>query len=99
MNRIDVVIPCYNYGRYLGASVESVLAQRGVSVRALIIDDCSSDNTAEVCAELLRGDQRVAFRRHHTNRGHIATYNEGLLEWVDAEFCVLLSADDMLAPG
>jgi glycosyltransferase involved in cell wall biosynthesis len=39
------------------------------------------------------------FRRHELNKGHIATYNEGLLEWSKADYCVLLSADDMLAPG
>jgi glycosyltransferase involved in cell wall biosynthesis len=36
---------------------------------------------------------------HPRNRGHIATYNEGLLEWADADYTVLLSADDRLTPG
>jgi glycosyltransferase involved in cell wall biosynthesis len=99
MRRVDVVIPCYNYGNYLRACVESVLSQRDVEVRALIIDDCSSDTTVVVGSVLAREDSRVRFRRHTTNRGHIATYNEGLLEWADADYCLLLSADDMLAPG
>ena len=36
---------------------------------------------------------------HATNRGHIATYNEGLLEWADGDYSVLMSADDRLTPG
>lgn len=36
---------------------------------------------------------------HEGNRGHIATYNEGLLGWADGEYSVLISADDLLAPG
>lgn len=96
---VDVVVPCYNYGRYLRQCVESVLTQQGVNVRVLIIDDCSSDNTPEVGRALASEDHRVEYRRHETNRGHIATYNEGLFEWVSAEFNLLLSADDMLAPG
>ena len=36
---------------------------------------------------------------HETNKRHIATYNEGLLEWADGDYCVLLSADDRLTPG
>jgi glycosyltransferase involved in cell wall biosynthesis len=99
MNCVDVVIPCYNYGRYLRACVDSVLSQRGVNVRVLVIDDCSSDSTPEVASELTRFDARVEYRRHDLNRGHIATYNEGLLEWANSDFCMLLSADDMLAAG
>lgn len=95
---VDVVIPCYNYARYLRACVQSVLDQPGVDVRVLIIDDTSSDDTPEVVAQLTR-DPRVEGRRHEVNMGHIATYNEGLLEWAEADYTVLLSADDLLAPG
>ncbi|QQQ78488.1 glycosyltransferase [Saccharothrix sp. 6-C] len=95
---VDVVIPCYNYARFLRACVTSALDQPGVDVRVLIIDDTSSDETPEVVAELTR-DPRVEGRRHEVNQGHIATYNEGLLEWAKADYTVLLSADDLLAPG
>jgi glycosyltransferase involved in cell wall biosynthesis len=96
MSRVDVIIPCYNYGRFLGECVESVRAQP-VDLRILVIDDASSDDTPEVAARL-RHDPRVEYRRHATNRGHIATYNEGL-EWASADYTLLLSADDLLAPG
>jgi len=99
MSRIDVVIPCYKYAHYLRGCVESVLAQPGVDLRVLILDDCSPDNTPEVAAELMARDSRVEFRRHATNRGHIATYNEGLLEWATGDYVLLLSADDLLTPG
>jgi hypothetical protein len=36
---------------------------------------------------------------HESNKGHIATYNEGLLDWADGDYCVLMSADDRLTPG
>jgi glycosyltransferase involved in cell wall biosynthesis len=99
MSNVDVVIPCYNYARYLKECVGSVLSQNGVEVRALIIDDCSTDDTEAVGRQLVEQDKRVEYRRHSTNRGHIATYNEGLLEWADRDYVLLLSADDMLAPG
>src|SRR5271166_3335342 len=99
MSRVDIVVPCYNYGRYLRACVRSVLTQEGVDVRVLILDDCSLDNTEEVGRQLAMEDPRVEFRRHAANRGHIATYNEGLLEWASGDYCLLLSADDMLTPG
>jgi glycosyltransferase involved in cell wall biosynthesis len=99
MSGIDVVVPCYRYGHYLRDCVRSVLDQRGLDIRVLIIDDCSPDNTAEVSRRLVEEDRRVEFRRHAANRGHIATYNEGLLEWASAEYCLLLSADDLLTSG
>lgn len=96
---VDVVIPCYNYAKFLRACVRSVLDQPGVDVRVLIIDDTSPDDTPAVMAELMAADPRVDGRRHEVNKGHIATYNEGLLEWAKADYTVLLSADDLLAPG
>jgi GT2 family glycosyltransferase len=98
MATVSVFVPCYNYGHYLRACVESVLKQEGVEVRVLILDDCSPDNTPEVAAQLCREDARVEYRRHVRNVGHIRTYNEGL-EWASGDYVLLLSADDMLAPG
>ena len=97
MSRVDVIVPCYNYGRFLRECVESVLSQP-VEVRVLIIDDASTDDTPEVAAALATEDARVEFRRHAVNRGHIATYNEGL-EWVSGDYNLLLSADDLLVEG
>ncbi len=98
MTSVDVIVPCYRYGHYLRACVESVLAQPDVQLRVLIIDDESPDNTAEVGEQLAREDARVTFRRHAANKGHIATYNEGI-EWLAAKYFLLLSADDYLLPG
>lgn len=95
---VSVVVPCYNYGSFLRECVESILAQNGVDVRVLIIDDASTDDSARVAAELGAGDHRVEVRRHAVNAGHISTYNEGL-DWADGEYTVLLDADDMLTPG
>jgi glycosyltransferase involved in cell wall biosynthesis len=97
MSRVDVIVPCYKYAHFLKRCVESVLSQP-VDVRVLIIDDASPDNTAEVAAELVADDPRVEFRQHVSNRGHIATYNEGL-DWACGDYMLLLSADDLLTPG
>ncbi len=98
MSRVDVVVPCYRYGRFLRDCVGSVLSQSLADVRVLIIDDASPDDTPEVAAALAAEDPRVGVRRHAVNRGHIATYNEGI-EWAAADYMLLLSADDFLLPG
>jgi glycosyltransferase involved in cell wall biosynthesis len=99
MAKVDVIVPCYNYGRFLEECVQSVLKQSLSDLRVLIIDDASSDNTLSVARRLAESDRRVSVIAHPQNRGHIATYNEGLLDWADADYSVLLSADDVLTPG
>jgi glycosyltransferase involved in cell wall biosynthesis len=98
MSRVDIFVPCYRYGRFLATCVESILSQEGVDVRVLILDDASPDETEAVGRSLERGDARVEYRRHSTNVGHIATYNEGLA-WATGDYVQLLSADDALTPG
>jgi len=100
MSSVSVVIPCYKYGHFLEEAVTSVLDdQEGVDVRVLIIDDASPDDSAEVARKLAARDPRVEVIVHATNKGNIATYNEGLLDWADGDYCLLLSADDRLTPG
>jgi glycosyltransferase involved in cell wall biosynthesis len=96
---VDVVIPCYKYGSVLPTAVSSVLDQPGVDVRVLVIDDASGDGSADVARGLAEADSRVEVLEHRENKGHIATYNEGLLDWAKADYSVLLSADDALTPG
>ena len=93
-----MIVPCYNYARCLPACVGSVVSQIGVDVRILIIDDASADESAAVAASLAASDGRIEVRYHQQNRGHIGTYNEGL-SWATGDYTVLLSADDLLAPG
>ncbi len=100
MNSVSVVIPCYNYGHFLPDAVSSALDdQPGIDVRVLVIDDASTDGSADVARAIAAGDARVEVAAHPVNRGHIATYNEGVLDWADGDYTVLLSADDRLAPG
>jgi glycosyltransferase involved in cell wall biosynthesis len=97
---VSVLIPCYNYGHFLHEAVSSALEDQGdLDVRVLIIDDASPDGSGEVAREIAARDSRVEAVVHPVNRGHIATFNEGLLDWADGDYCGLLSADDRLTPG
>ena len=67
MKSVDVVIPNYNYGRYLRACVDSVLSQDVEKLRVLIIDNASTDDSPEVARELAAMDPRVELRLRETN--------------------------------
>ena len=98
MAKFDIVVPCYNYARFLPESVDSVLNQSIRDVSVVIIDDASTDDTPQVAERLSRSDKRVTTIIHPNNWGHIKTYNQGI-SWASGQYFLLLSADDLLAPG
>lgn len=89
--RVTVHVPAYNYGRFLGDALDSLLAQTCTEWEAVVIDDASTDHTADVVARY--HDPRFRFVRHDVNRGHIVTFNEGVA-LARGEYFVILSADD-----
>lgn len=71
--RLAVIIPCYNHAKYIGAALESVLAQSRRADRVIVIDDGSTDNSVEVIRSFgARGVEWVA----RENRGAHNTINE-----------------------
>ncbi len=88
---VSVVIPCFNQAHFLASSVASVRAQTYVHVEVLIIDDGSTDATADVAA---RCGVRVVRQR---NGGVSRARNAGL-EAAAGSLVVFLDADDELLP-
>jgi glycosyltransferase involved in cell wall biosynthesis len=76
---ISFVVPCYNYARYLAVCLNSILTLDGnYDFEIIAIDDCSSDNTRDLLAQI--GDPRLRVILHSENKGHVFTVNEGLEE-------------------
>lgn len=90
---VTIVTPTYNRERYLGATVESVLAQTYPRVEYIVVDDGSTDRTRELCARY----ERVVYRRQN-NAGQSAAINAG---WSQAagKYLMYLSSDDLLEPS
>ncbi len=95
---VSVVVPCYNYARYLPVSVGSALAQEGVRVEVIVVDDASPDDSFEVATGLAAADGRVRVLRHEHNAGPVGTYNDGFAV-ATGDYIVRLDADDLLTPG
>lgn len=95
--RVTVVVPHYNYGRYLPSAVGSALDQPGVDVDVIVVDDASTDGSLDVARAIARSDDRVTLVEHEHNLRHIGTYNDGLSR-ATGTYIVLLSSDDALAP-
>jgi GT2 family glycosyltransferase len=98
MASVDVVIPNYQYGRYLRGCVESVLDQGLPDVRVLIIDNASTDDSVEVARQIAHEDRRVELVARRRNLGSHASFNAGI-DWASADYFMVLCADDLVAPG
>ena len=97
MPRVSVVVPAYNYGRYLAEAVESVLAQTFQDLEVIVVDDGSTDDTLAVARRLADADARVSVITQE-NGGHPAiTRNRGIAA-ARGEHVLCLDADDLLGP-
>jgi glycosyltransferase involved in cell wall biosynthesis len=96
---ISVIIPSYNYGKYLREAVESVIGQTYQNYEIIIINDGSTDNTKEVAESLIAKYPNFAIRLiHQKNSGQPAiSRNRGIFE-ANGEYILCLDADDMLQP-
>src|SRR5580658_3418304 len=93
---VSVLIPTYNYGRFLPEAIESVLMQDFQDFELLIVDDCSADNTAEVVKPFCSRDARVHFAINPTNLGMVHNWNH-CLQQARCEFVKFLFGDDKLS--
>lgn len=95
---VSVIIPAYNAERYLDTAIDTALLQEGVQVEVLVIDDCSTDGTAELARRRSLLDDRVRVLHTPKNSGPAAARNRGLDAAV-GEWIALLDADDRFQPG
>jgi glycosyltransferase involved in cell wall biosynthesis len=94
MTLVSVIIPAYNYAAFLAEAVESALRQSHTNIEVIVVDDGSTDNTAEVAQRLMQQDARVRYV-HQANQGLSAARNTGIKN-AKGEFLVFLDADDVL---
>jgi glycosyltransferase involved in cell wall biosynthesis len=92
--KVSVVIPSYNYARFLGQTIASLQAQSWAHWEAIIVDDGSTDDTEAVAAQLLGEDSRIVYVRQ-PNGGTSAAKNTGIRH-ARGEYLLFLDADDLL---
>ena len=89
---VSVIIPCYNYGKYLDDAITSVLAQSYPHLEIIVVDDGSPDDTMYVASRY----ERIKYFRQH-NQGPAAARNNGIRA-SQGEWIICLDADDKLCP-
>jgi glycosyltransferase involved in cell wall biosynthesis len=91
---VSVIVPSYNYGHFIGATLESLQAQTLANWECIVIDDGSTDDTADVVARFSKTDSRIKFLQQQ-NRRQAAARNNGLTQ-ARGKYIQFLDADDLL---
>lgn len=92
----SVVIPTYNRGALIEATLESVLTQTYPHYEVVVVDDCSTDNTDEVIGPYVQSG-RVRYIKNERNSERAHSRNVGLDAAV-GDFATLLDSDDFMYP-
>jgi glycosyltransferase involved in cell wall biosynthesis len=97
-----IIIPCYNDGRYLARSVGSSMVQTGLPhigtlTEVIVVDDGSTDDTRQICGDLVDKHGDVVRYLNKENGGVSSARNAGI-DAARGEFLVFLDADDELTP-
>lgn len=95
MIKVSVIVPIFNAGQYLEKCLDSIAAQTLKDIEIILIDDGSTDNSAEICKKYL-SDNRVTYY-HKENEGLAAARDDGMLR-ANGEYIGFVDADDWLKP-
>ena len=93
---VSVIVPTYNYGRFIGETLECLRAQTYQNWECVIVDDGSTDDTAEQVALFMKRDERFKFLRQENAR-QAAAKNNGLRNSA-GDYIQFLDADDLIEP-
>lgn len=95
---ISVIVPVYNAAAYLRECVDSILAQEGVNLDVILVNDCSTDGSDVICHDYEARNQGVVRVFDCEHRGLSASRNTGIGASLGDYIC-FVDADDMLFPG
>ena len=95
---VTVLVPSYNYRRYLREAVESAVHQDGVDVDVIIVDNASTDGSLQLAHELAGEHPNVQVVAFPDNGGIVCSFNR-CLDQPRRQYSVILCADDRLTPG
>lgn len=91
---ISVIVPIYNVERYLKDCLDSIISQTYKNLEIILVDDGSSDKSAQICEQFANKDKRIKLL-HKQNGGQSSARNMGL-DIANGEFISFVDSDDIL---
>jgi glycosyltransferase involved in cell wall biosynthesis len=94
MEKVSIMMPCYNHSLYLSESIDSILNQSHANFELIIVDDCSNDNSAEIIRKYALKDERIIPIYHEKNGGEAKSRNDAL-SISKGEYIAFCDSDDI----
>ena len=91
---ISVITPCYNGSEFIAECIESVIAQT-FEYWEMLIDDCSTDNSAEIIKKYQKQDSRIKYLCTEKSSGSPAVPRNIGIDFARGEFLAFLDCDDL----
>lgn len=96
-NQISVITSAYNAEKTIARAIESILAQTYQNFEMVVVNDCSTDKTAEIVKSYAAKDARIRLINHDVNKGAGLARRTGI-ENMRGEYMTFLDSDDYLKP-
>lgn len=93
---ISVIIPIYNLEQYLKNCIESIIAQTYRNLEIILVDDCSTDSSIDICQEYKKKDERIQIVEKTKNEGAGAARNAGI-NIAKGSYIMFVDGDDFIA--
>ncbi len=95
--RVTICVPCRNSAATLARTLDSILAQTHRELNVVVVDNASSDATADIAEEFARRDRRLSVRRYDEPTDYVGNWNR-CLKFADGDYTALYHADDVYLP-
>ena len=89
----SIVMPVYNSEEYLDDAILSILHQTYGDFELIIVDDCSTDKSAEICKKYEKIDKRIRYVKTKGNKGVSNARNLGI-SYINGQYCTFIDSDD-----
>lgn len=96
---ISIITPCYNAVPFIAQTIESVLTQTYPYWEMLIVDDCSTDRSAEIIQTYVKRDLRIKYFRTDHPSGSPSLPRNIAMEQAQGEYIAFLDSDDAWLPS
>ena len=97
MDLVSIITPAYNSERFIAETIMSVQNQTYQNWEMIVVDDCSTDKTAEIILSIQKKDARIRYIRNESNRGAAFSRNIALQN-AKGKWITFLDSDDIWHP-
>jgi glycosyltransferase involved in cell wall biosynthesis len=98
MSLVSVIVPAFNVSAYIARCVASILAQSHKQIQLIVVNDCSTDQTGEILAQMATEDERLLVVQPGANVGLHAARAYGL-QYATGDYIGFVDGDDWVAAG